>query len=203
MLFSALDIKVRTIETIYNPFSLSEIVGKSNEFIPAIDFEYIAFPNAFRDLKRYDIMLSALKKIEHPVKLLILANKTREMMRLIEKYDVMDKVSILGFQKNPFPYLKHARLTVLSSDREGLPTVLIESLILGTPVVSTDCPTGPREILKGSLSNWLVPVGNRDALAKKINEALTSDIIIEESHVKDFMLESITDKYVKLLKKFT
>lgn len=123
----------------------------------------------------------------------------RKLSNLIKEYKVAERVKVLGFQTNPFPYFKHAKLTVLSSDREGLPTVVIESLILGTPVVSTDCPTGPREILKGSLSNWLVPVADVNALAKKIDEALTSDIAIEEQHIKDFTSRIIVGKYKKLL----
>jgi glycosyltransferase involved in cell wall biosynthesis len=63
--------------------------------------------------------------------------------------------------------MKKEKLTLLTSEREGLPTVIIESLICGTPVISTDCPSGPREILTGELAEWLVPVNKLIILAGK------------------------------------
>jgi len=118
---------------------------------------------------------------------------------MIKQRDLEDRVEILGFQQNPYKYIKNAKLLVLSSDREGLPTVVIESLILGTPVVSTDCPTGPGEILTGDLAKWLVPVRDSDTLAKKINQALDSNIIIDKSHIEKFNLTNIQKEYSLLL----
>ncbi len=102
-------------------------------------------------------MLDAFKLVRSDVKLLILAKYNTKLKDMIRERGLDDKVVILGFQQNPYKYIKNAKLLVLSSDREGLPTVVIESLILKTPVVSTDCPTGPREILIDDLSKWLVP----------------------------------------------
>ena len=72
--------------------------------------------------------------------------------------------------------MAHAELVVLSSDFEGFPLVLIEALAVGTPVVSTDCPHGPNEILTGPLARWLTPVGDASALATTIDAALAADI---------------------------
>ena len=77
-----------------------------------------------------------------------------------------------GFQQNPYAWIKGADALVLSSDYEGLPTVLIEALILGTPVVSTDCTHGPKEILTGNLAKYLVPTNNPEALTQAIESVL-------------------------------
>lgn len=81
-------------------------------------------------------------------------------------------VQLPGFVANPYPYMAGARVFALSSVREGLPTVLIEALAVGATVVSTDCPSGPREILAGGRHGRLVPVGDAPALAAALGEAL-------------------------------
>ncbi|ODN42660.1 hypothetical protein BGC07_06655 [Piscirickettsia litoralis] len=119
----------------------------------------------------------------------------------MNQYRLNDQVIIAGFQKNPYPWFKAADLTLLCSDFEALPTVLIESLICGTPVVSTDCPSGPREILTGELNRWLVPPGNPDALANKIEEALSTDIEIDEQLIQRFSSDIIIPQYLALIER--
>jgi glycosyltransferase involved in cell wall biosynthesis len=196
--FDELAIKYKTARTIYNPFDFNFIREKAKEKID-IDYEYIISPSAFREQKRYDILLDAFEQIKSNIKLLILAKPHPKLLELIKQRNLEDRVEILGFQQNPYKYIKNAKLLVLSSDREGLPTVVIESLILGTPVVSTDCPTGPGEILTGDLAKWLVPVRDSDTLAKKINQALDSNIIIDKSHIEKFNLTNIQKEYSLLL----
>lgn len=84
-------------------------------------------------------------------------------------------VSLPGFVDNPYACMARAGVFVLSSDYEGLPTALIESLALGTPVVSTDCPSGPREILRGGTFGSLVRTGDVPALAEAIEHALSRE----------------------------
>lgn len=85
---------------------------------------------------------------------------------------VRERITFLGFAPNPLPYMRPARLMVLSSKFEGLPTVLIEGLILGKVLVSTDCPTGPREILAAGKAGLLTPVGDAAALAAAMLQGL-------------------------------
>ena len=98
-----------------------------------------------------------------------------ELEQLAQSLGVGERVQFLGFTPNPLPYMRQARLLVLSSKFEGLPTVLIEGLILGKVMVSTDCPTGPREILDGGKAGLLTPVGNAPALAAAMLRGLRDE----------------------------
>ena len=106
-----------------------------------------------------------------------------------------------GFVKDPSAYYHHAELHVLSSIGEGLPTVIIEALAAGTPVVSTDCPSGPREILQDGKFGRLVPVGDAMALSISMVDALSSkhDIALLKLRAQDFSIEKALDQYEKLL----
>lgn len=95
-----------------------------------------------------------------------------ELERLALELGVRDRITFLGFTPYPLPYMRQAQLMVLSSKYEGLPTVLIEGLILGKVLVSTDCPTGPREILDSGRAGLLTPVGDAPALAAAMLEGL-------------------------------
>ncbi|GEM87566.1 glycosyl transferase [Meiothermus granaticius NBRC 107808] len=92
---------------------------------------------------------------------------------LVHELGLSADVELPGFVPDPLAYIKRAALFVLSSDWEGLPTVLIEALALSTPIVATDCKSGPREILDGGRWGRLVPVGDASALAAAIAAALT------------------------------
>ncbi len=195
--FNELGIDYKSAKTIYNPFDIKEIRHKGDEKVD-MDYEYIISASAFRKGKRYDVLLDAFKIVKTDIKLLILAKSDPKLKEMIRERGLEDRVVVMGFQQNPYKYIKNAKLLLLSSDREGLPTVVIESLILGTPVISTDCPTGPREILTGELAHWLVPVNNPQALATKIDEALEADIRIKDEDIEKFGKEYIYQEYQTL-----
>jgi glycosyltransferase involved in cell wall biosynthesis len=91
---------------------------------------------------------------------------------LAEELGVADDVSLAGYQSNPPAYMSRAGVFVLSSRFEGFPNVLLEAIAAGCPVVSTDCPSGPSEILDDGLFGALVPVGDADAMARAIAATL-------------------------------
>lgn len=95
-----------------------------------------------------------------------------ELEKLIAELGLSDRVRMVGLSANPYPYFRAADLFVLSSLYEGNPLVLIEALIIGTPIVSTDCPSGPREILLDGQLGTLVPMNDVDALATSIRASL-------------------------------
>ncbi len=95
-----------------------------------------------------------------------------KLEQLAVELGLTDQVVFAGFQKNPYPFLKKARLLLMTSRLEGLPTVLIESLAAGTPVIFTDCPSGPAEILQPPRYGVCPPMGDVEAIAKAVLEEL-------------------------------
>ncbi len=102
-----------------------------------------------------------------------------KLRKLARRLGVAEDLAFLGFVPNPYPYIAGARLLVVSSLREGGPNVLIEAMALGTPVVSTDCPSGPREILDGGRYGALVPRRDPRALAAAMAATLDSPLPAE------------------------
>lgn len=160
------------IERIYNPFDIEAIRARAREAVPLPDVPYVLHVGRFVRQKRHDVLLDAWTGVETDHRLFLLTNHDAGLAGMIEERGLAHKVVVAGFQSNPYAWMAHADLLVLSSDHEGLPSVIIESLIVGTPVVSTDCPSGPREILGNSFPECLTPVGDADALTKAIRCAL-------------------------------
>lgn len=190
-----------TITTIYNPYNLDVVRNLSeqnNNTIPDID--YIIHVGRFAKSKRHDVLFNALKKVKEPVKLVLLCKNTKKAIRGAKKYGVLDRVIIPGFQQNPYPWIKHAKALILSSDYEGFGNVLIESLAVGTPVVSTDCPYGPSEILTGNLSKYLVPLDNAQVMAQKIDEVLQNPPnIIDAEILTKVKSREIAKQYLSII----
>ena len=154
--------------------------------------------------KDYPTLIHAFARVRHtrPVRLLILGEgKERPLLEaLIRELGLEQDVSLPGFVMNPYAYMARASLFVLSSRWEGLPTVLIEALCCGTPVVSTDCPSGPREILRDGQYGQLVPVGDADALARAIEITLAGKTPSPPPESwRPYELETVVNQYTKLL----
>jgi len=125
-----------------------------------------------------------------------------KLQRLTKELHIESYVDMPGFVGNPYKYMAHAAVFVLSSIYEGLPTVLIEALACGTKVVSTDCESGPREILQGGAFGELVPVGDAEALANAILLALENRTALPVSRSEallPFTFDTAVGKYMHLL----
>lgn len=124
-----------------------------------------------------------------------------ELEREVEDLQLGDSVSMPGFVPNPFPFMAAASLYVLSSEREGLPGSLIQAMACGCPVVATDCPTGPAEVLEGGRYGPLVPVGEAPALARAMADTLARppDRELLRGRGRQFDAERSIDAYLRLL----
>jgi glycosyltransferase involved in cell wall biosynthesis len=113
---------------------------------------------------------------------------------------IAQNVTFLGYIKNPLPYVKSAVALVMSSTQEGFGNVLVEALSVGTPVISTDCPYGPREILAGGRYGILVPVGQPDAIADAMDSILDDrpSASLCKQRADDFNVETIAKEYINL-----
>ncbi|NVK23386.1 MAG: glycosyltransferase [Gammaproteobacteria bacterium] len=192
-------ISPKSVQTIYNPCDIEFVRAQAkvaNEQIP--DIPYLIHIGRVVKQKRHDVLFKALQNVPN-IPLVLLCKNVKKAKKLADKYGVTERIIFAGFQTNPYNWIANAKLMVFSSDFEGLGMVLVESLACNTPVVSTNCPYGPNEILTRELANNLVPVADADALAKRINAVLnTASTIDFNSHIEKFRLECIALQYLKL-----
>jgi glycosyltransferase involved in cell wall biosynthesis len=137
-----------------------------------------------------------------PARLIILGEGEDRpaLENLIGQLGLTDDVALPGFRDNAMAYMAGSAVFVLSSAWEGLPTVLIEALAAGTRVVSTDCPSGPREILQDGRLGALVPVGDAPALARAVLDALDGpgDTLPPDA-LTPFTRDAAVDSYLRLI----
>jgi hypothetical protein len=207
-------LKGRVIK-IYNPFNferIKKLAEDSNHLTEKekkmLEDEYIVAVSRLDTLsKDYITLLKAFNNLKGKgmkYKLFIVGDgpSRKEIENQIKELNLEKSVRLLGQQKNPYIWLKNANLFVHSSKFEGLPTVLIEAMIVNTIVVSTDCPTGPREILENGECGVLVEVGNINGLANGILRGLEKKeeyIKKAEIRIKEFESENIMKKYEEMI----
>jgi len=168
-------IDAQQVSVIANPFDFAAIRALAAEPCPQRPAApYILHVGRYAAQKRHDLLLAAYARADPAQQLLLLTPPDAGLAALIAQHGLQHRVAIANFQANPYPWMAGAELLVLCSDHEGLPNVLIEALACGTRVVSTDCPSGPREILVGELAQGLVPCNDAAALAAAMRAALTT-----------------------------
>ncbi len=200
-------IRPASMVTIYNPFDFSRLRRLAEARPRPLEQPFIVYAPKLDRRKRQDVLLEAFAQSRaRQTHMLVLLGDTYtdsdrlwldELQALIARLGLQDKVLLPGFQHNPYPWVRHASLFAMSSDSEGLPTVLIESLILGTPVVSTDCPTGPREILTGELARFLCPRNAPAELANRIDAALAYYPVIDDARLQRFTADYAIERYLR------
>lgn len=129
------------------------------------------------------------------------ADARDSLLKLAAELGCAEDVSLPGFTHNPFCFMANASVFVLSSLHEGLPGVLIQALACGVPVVSTDCPSGPREILESGRYGRLIALGDFSAMADAVGEALADpgDRTARMARGRHFSVERAVDRYLGLL----
>lgn len=135
---------------------------------------------------------------------LVILGDGEERMRLealARELQVETAVSFLGDVRNPLPYMKYAEVLALSSMVEALPTVLIEALAMNLPVVATDCPSGPREILRDGAYGTLVPVGDSSRLADAIGDVLSGQLVSvnPQEALERFQQDRVIEEYLAVM----
>ncbi len=195
--------------TIYNPVVTPLIFQQANEDCYHPYFEdYSVVINVGRLTKEKDqsTLIKAFSiakcKSNKKLKLIILGEgpERSKLEVLIDSLALNQDVSLPGFNNNPYAYMKKSSVFVLSSLWEGLPNVLIEAMALGVPVVSTNCETGPDEILRKGEIGELVPVGDENALAAAILKQLNTpdNRGVLKKRANDFTVEKAAFEYIKL-----
>lgn len=154
--------------------------------------------------KDYSTLIDAFAQLRRRriCKLLVLGEGSQReaIEKAILRHGLERDVSLPGFVSNPYPYMRRASVFALTSKWEGLPTVLIEALYCGLPVVSTDCPSGPREILQAGRFGRLVPVGDANAMAHALERAIDGDCPAPERLAwQKFTVQSICDQFLALM----
>lgn len=173
------------IKVINNLYFSEELIKQSNDPLPSeydylIDSNYIVNVGSYCHQKGQDLLIDAFAMTDFCQQghLLVLVGRGPDEEKLKEQsknLGIENQVVFTGFQTNPYPFVKRAKLFVLASRYEGFPNVLVEAMIIGTPVIAFDCPTGPSEILENDLKQALVALGSIESLAKSIEKYFESD----------------------------
>jgi N-acetylgalactosamine-N,N'-diacetylbacillosaminyl-diphospho-undecaprenol 4-alpha-N-acetylgalactosaminyltransferase len=210
-------------QVIHNPLDIHKVETLAKETVN-FDFSRFTFVTVGRlhPQKNHSILIMAFAKLTSQSNQLIILGDgplKESLQQMADKFGVSGRVFFLGFQDNPYKYLSKSDCFVFSSDHEGFPNALVEALACGLSVISTDCQSGPREILgPGSEVSYqlkdtieyakygmLVPVGNKQLLVKAM-EQVQADAKIKTRYARqakkraeDFAKEKIIKQYIEVL----
>jgi len=200
------------IKTIYNPQNIDFIKkhqASNTNFKFKSDIKYFITLGRLILQKDHKLMIEAFQKvnIKNPnTNLIILGEGPMQntLTSLIKELNLEQKVHLLGFQEDPFSYLKQADIFVFSSKFEGFGNVLVEAMACGLPIVSTNCPSGPAEILENGKYGSLTKVGDIDELAEAMIFMLNEQNIklFKEKSLQradDFDVKIIAKEYLNIL----
>ncbi|QTP55242.1 glycosyltransferase [Billgrantia sulfidoxydans] len=187
---------------ISNPIDVDKIRSFSHEPIDDVPQNFLLFVGRL-DLraKRFDRLLRAYRgsKVAFPLIIVGEGEGRAEIVNMIRDFELQDSVFLLGYRENPYPYMKRATALLLSSDYEGFSLVLAEALACGTPVISTNCPSGPEEILAGRLKKYLIDPRNEGDFSKAIRSVVEAPPVIPNEYVEKFNFHGVAMRYLSLI----
>lgn len=196
------------IEVIHNPVLGSDFENKRDSEPVLFDFDKYAHTilgaGRLDERKDFGNLISAYERVEQSrdVHLLILGDgpERENLRRISEEEGVRDSVTFAGFVENPFTYMNHSSVFVLSSLTEGFPSVLVEAMACGTPVVATNCSNGVKKILENGKYGPIVPIQDSDSLADAIVEVIDDPAPTCElrRQAKKYTSEKVADNYEQM-----
>ncbi|MBE2925250.1 glycosyltransferase [Anoxybacillus flavithermus] len=211
-LSKTLNLSRSKIKVIYNPIVTDDLFQKANEEVDHPWFKNKQHPvilavGRLTEAKDYPTLIKAFYHVrkQKEAKLVILGDgeNREELLNLVKDMGLEQDVDIIGFVQNPYAYMRKADLFLLTSKWEGFGNVLVEAIACGTPVISTDCPSGPAEILDNGNYGKLVQVGDVEALTESILRYFSGsyDIDLDKllSRANDFHVEKIAKRYLHFL----
>lgn len=169
------------ITTIYNPIDIGHIREQAtkdikHEWFKDSELSVIIGVGRLEVRKDFPTLLRAFARVvqNQQCRLVICGDgPQQESLRdLADQLDIQERVCFLGWVENPYKYMSQSDVFVLSSSNEGFANVIVEALAVGCPVVSTDCESGPAEILEDGAWGKLVPVGDEKVMANSIKQVL-------------------------------
>lgn len=202
----------RKVVVIYNGIDLAHVRRSAHSSIPyQKDCPWIVTAARLHEQKDLPTLLRAFKQVRAVkiIKLFIVGDGPLKdsVTRWAIEVGIERDVEMTGFQKNPFPYIARADVFVLSSLYEGFGNVIVEAMALGVPVVATDCPSGPGEIIRDGENGFLVTVGDHDAMAARCLELLDHDDLAKriaqrgQERSEDFSVETMVRGFSNHLNK--
>lgn len=199
----------KSIACIYNPIVNDTMIAQSQEPVDHPWFAAGGCPvviavGRMEPQKNFSLLIRAFARVraQMPARLVILGDGGERNMlaALVSQMGLEDDVALLGFVPNPHAYVAKATLMVLSSDFESLANVVIEAMAVGTPVVATDCPSGPAEALNRGQCGTLVPVGDLEGMSAAILDVLREKPApVARSWLDQFSTRQVADRYLALL----
>jgi glycosyltransferase involved in cell wall biosynthesis len=206
-------VHAKKVEVIYNPVDIRRISRLAREPVDhpwfRDKFPVVIAVGRLEPQKGYPYLLRAFARVKktRPCRLVMLGEgeERRRLEHLAQELGIEQDVAFLGFQKNPFKYLARADVFVLSSLWEGFPNVIIEAMVCGMPVIASNCPGGPGEIIENGSNGLLVPPTDERALADAILSVLDNPKLAKrlvksgKRRAQDFSINRKIEEYEKIL----
>ena len=210
------------MKVIHNPIDLEKIsnIEPEKSLFDSEKFNIITLGRL--DIgKNHEMLIRAIHQLQNPILRLYIfgvGSLQEEFELLIEELDLKEQVFLMGFNPNPYQYLKAADLFIFGSNHEGFPNVLLEAMACQLPILSTNCQSGPSEIMELEtvkddimITDYgiLVPIKNTDLMAKGINHFIDNKTYTEtckinsKSRINDFEKDTILKKYIDLINSTT
>lgn len=212
------EVPLEKMRVINNPIDLAKIenIEPIKSFFDESKFNLITVGRLIKS-KNLKMLIDALHKLQNPnLRLYVfgIGELQEELEQHIINLDLKQKVVLMGFDPNPYKYLKAADLFIFGSNHEGFPNVLLEAMACGLPILSTNCDSGPSEILELKTTRndlmitdygILVPIKNMNLMAKGINHIVNNKVFLQsckinvQKRVKDFKKDHILKKYIDII----